>query len=93
MKHMSENWRCFPFCDREYVESQTGWWIIQAPQEELMGTRIPAHSAQWTGDARREGIEVLKAIKAKDEEALAVLEELAQMMKTGQRGAGKPLPR
>jgi hypothetical protein len=43
---------------------------------DFLGQRIPAYADEWTTDMRRHGIDVLKALKEKEEEALALLQEL-----------------
>lgn len=43
---------------------------------DFLGQRIPAYADEWTTDMRRQGIDVLKAPKQKDEEALALLQKL-----------------
>jgi hypothetical protein len=73
--HMTENWACFPFCRDGYVEPDTGWWI-RVEQEEFLGQQVPAYSREWTADMRRRGTEVLRAVRQKDEEVLALLERL-----------------
>jgi len=72
--HMAENWSCFPYWTGEYRHG-TGW-RLHVEQTDSLGQRIPAYSDEWTTDMRRQGIDVLKALKQKDEEALALLQEL-----------------
>ena len=42
----------------------------------VQGKPIPAYADEWTTDMRRQGIDLLKALKQKEEEALALLQEL-----------------
>jgi len=76
VQHMTESWDCFPFSRAGYVEPETGWWI-RVQQEEFLGRQIPSYSGEWTSDMRREGAGVLRVLKAMEEEALAVLREVA----------------
>lgn len=76
VQHMTERWDCFPFSDDGYVEPETGWWI-RVQQEGFLGRQIPSYSGGWTSDMRREGIEVIRGLRAIEEEALATLREVA----------------
>ena len=71
---MAENWNSFPYWRGEYRHG-TGW-RLRVEQTDFLGQRIPAYADEWTTDMRRQGIDVLKVLKQKDEEALAVLQEL-----------------
>ncbi len=75
VQHITEGWDHFPFSEGGYVEPDTGW-CIRVQQEEFLGRHIPSYSSEWTSDMRRDGIEVLRALRAMEEEALAALREL-----------------
>lgn len=72
VRQMTASWDCFPFCERGYVEPETGW-RLRPETEELLGRRIPAYAAGWTPDMRRAGCDLLAALRQREEEALAVL--------------------
>jgi len=73
---LTEGWSCFPYWSEEYVEPGTGW-RLRPNQEELLGRRVPARSSEWTSDMRREGIELLGAVKEKERHALSLLSKVA----------------
>ena len=78
VRYMTENWSCFPYWRGEYRHG-TGW-RLSVEQADFLGHRVPAYADEWTTDTRRKGLEVLKAIQAKDKEALGVLEEVLRVM-------------
>ena len=59
---------------RGYAAQSYG--VYQSWMSVVQGKPIPAYADEWTTDMRRQGIDVLKALKQKEEEALALLQEL-----------------
>ena len=71
---MTDRWDRFPYWRGAYRHS-TGW-RLSVEQTDFLGRRIPAYAHEWTPDMRRQGIEVLRAVKHKDQQVLAALQEL-----------------